>query len=130
MASITKEMRLNTGADRAWAMLRDVGAAHRAFPGVLTDCRRDGDVRVVTFANGMVVRERIVDIDEMRRRVAYTVVEGRFDHHSASMQVLADGDDRCHFIWVSDFLPNELEPMVRPLVEQGCEAFRRAAEGA
>ena len=45
------------GPDRAWAALRDVGNAHRAFAGVLTDARLDGDRRVVTFANGVVAKE-------------------------------------------------------------------------
>ncbi len=79
----------------------------------------------MAFANGMVVRERIVDIDDARRRVAYGVVGGRFDHHSASMQIVPEGEDCCR---VSDFLPDEVDAVMRPLVEQGTEAFRRAAE--
>ena len=42
----------------------------------------------VTFANGMVVRERIVDIDQQRRRLCYAVLGDMFEHHSASMQIL------------------------------------------
>ncbi len=128
MASITKETPLSVSADRAWALLRSVGEAHRAFPGVLTGCRQEGDARIVTFAGGLVVRERIVDIDETRRRIAYAVVEGRFAHHSASMQVVPEGDEGCRFIWVTDFLPDDLAPMIRPLIDRGAEAFRHAAE--
>ena len=57
MATIIKDIALATQADKAWAMLREVSAADKAFPGVLTACRMDGDVRTVTFANGLVVRE-------------------------------------------------------------------------
>lgn len=128
MASVRKELRLGVAAEVAWALLRDAGAAHEAFPGVLAACRRDGESRTVTFASGNQVRERIVAIDEAQRRIAYAVVEGRFSHHSASMQIVPEDDGRCRFVWVSDFLPNELEPTVRALVEQGAEAFRRAAE--
>jgi Polyketide cyclase / dehydrase and lipid transport len=130
MASITVEAKIEVSAERAWATLRDVGAADRAFPGVLVACRLEGDVRTVTFANGAVVRERIVDIDEARRRIAYAVIEGRFSHHSASMQIIAEGPDRGRFVWVSDFLPDEAEPLVRGLIEQGTEAFRHAVESA
>jgi hypothetical protein len=127
MASVNSEAQLEVGADQAWALLRDPGAAEKAFPGVLTACRLDGDVRTVTFASGVVVKERILDIDETRRRVAYAVIEGRFSHHGASLQIISNGAHRSGLVWTSDFLPNDLEPMVRGLVQQGTEAFRRAA---
>jgi hypothetical protein len=126
MVTVTSEATLPTAADRAWALLRAVGAVDKAFPGVLTGCRLDGDVRTVTFANGMAVQERIVSIDETRRRIAYAVIEGRFSHHSASMQIIPDGPERSRFVWISDFLPDDREAVVRPLVEQGTEAFLRA----
>lgn len=69
MASIRREEIVQVSAEHAWAMLRDVGRPHRVFAGVLVDGSIDGDVRTVTFANGMIVRERIVDIDEEMRRV-------------------------------------------------------------
>ena len=55
----------------------------------------EGDVRVITFGNGMVVREKLVGIDDAARRVAYTVVGGGAAHHNASAQVMvgADGDE-------------------------------------
>ncbi len=90
MASIIKDIPLAVSAERAWALLRDAGAAHRAFPGVLLDCVREGDVRVVTFTSGLVVRERILGVDETYRRIAYTALGEHFAHHSASMQILPD----------------------------------------
>ena len=129
MASVASEARLAVSADEAWALLRNPGAAAQAFPGVLTDSRLEGDVRTVRFASGFEVRERIIDIDEARRRIAYSVIEGRFSHHSASMQIVPDGPAQCRFLWFSDFLPNDAEPLVRGLVEQGTAAFKRALEG-
>lgn len=130
MASIRREEIVQVPADRAWAALRDVGRPHALFANVLVDGRIDGDIRTVTFANGMVVRERVVDIDEESRRVAYTVIDGVFEHHSASMQIVPDGDERCRFIWVSDFLPNEKMELVAPLVEAGATALVRNLEAA
>jgi hypothetical protein len=128
MASIIKEIDVAAGADAAWALLREVGAADKAFPGVLVASRLDGDVRTVNFANGMEVKERIVNIDEQNRRVAYGVIEGRFTHHHGSMQIQALGDGRCRFIWISDFLPDEAEPLVQGLVDQGAAALRGVLE--
>lgn len=129
MSSVIMERELACPAERAWALLRAVGDAHKAFPGVLTDSRLEDGARVVTFANGMVARERIVTIDPARRRVAYAVVGERFEQHAAAMEIVALGGS-CRFVWVSDFLPDALEPMVRGLMAQGVAAFAGAAEAA
>lgn len=123
MASIHWEGLIRTSADKAWSALRHAGQAHRLFSPVLTACVIDGDIRTVTFANGMVVRERIVDIDEQRRRLCYTVLGDMFEHHSASMQILPVDERSCRFVWISDFLPNDRAQVVGPLVEQGSRAL-------
>lgn len=128
MASIHKEIALTAPVEEVWAALRDVAAPHRLFAGVLVDSRLDGDTRIVTFADGSVVRERIVSVDEERRRVAYTVLREELVHHSASMQVFADGRDGSRFVWVSDFLPDAFGATIRPLVEQGAVAMKRTLE--
>lgn len=127
MASVMIDARIEVPADVAWALLRDPGAAAAAFPGVLTESRMQDGVRTVVFANGHVLREQIVTVDETRRRIAYAVVGGRFSQHSAAMQILPDGNEACRFAWVSDFLPDEAESLVRGLMQQGAEAFRGAA---
>ena len=93
------------------------------------DSRLEGDVRTVTFANGAVARERIVTLDDVRRRLSYGVVEGRFGHHNASMQVTEVAPERCLFIWTIDFLPDEAAGIVAPLVELGASALARATQG-
>lgn len=127
MASITLEKPLAADADAVWAVLAPTDRAQDAFPGVLTACEQDGDSRTVTFANGAVVKERIIDVDPVRRRIAYGVVEGRFTHHSASMQIVEDGEGS-RFIWTSDFLPADAAAMVGSLMEQGGDAFARTVE--
>jgi hypothetical protein len=68
MASIRKETVIDTRPEDAWAALRDWGALHeRLAPGFVTDTRRDGDNRIVTFANGSVVREVLIDLDDACR---------------------------------------------------------------
>ncbi|MBV9750272.1 MAG: SRPBCC family protein [Acetobacteraceae bacterium] len=128
MASIYKEVLIEANPDALWAALRDVGNVHRLFPGVLTNARLEGDTRVVTFAGGQVARERIVALDDERRRVAYGVVRDGLVHHSASMQVFADGAGCSSFVWISDFLPDDLMAAIRPRVEQGAAAIKRAME--
>ena len=99
------------------------------FAPVLVGGQLDGDTRIVTFANGMVARERILDIDDQRKRVAYTVLEGPgLAFHHASMEVLEDGPGRSRFRWITDFLPKEAAEALAPLIEQGGQALKANLE--
>src|SRR5690242_8261602 len=128
MASIYCEKTVRVPAEKAWAALRDTSNPHRLFAGVLTDAKIDGKVRTVTFANGLVAQERIIDVDDKRRRVAYTVLGDMFEHHSAAMEIVSDGPDRSRFIWTTDLLPDERAQIVGPLMEQGAQALVRSLE--
>ena len=67
MASIRKEIVIEVSPENVWTAVRDVGAIHvRLVRGFVVDCRLEGDARIVTFANGLVVRELIVDVDDDR----------------------------------------------------------------
>ena len=77
MASIRKELIVDAPVEHVWAALRDIGNVHtRLAQQFVTETKLDGDSRLVTFANGEVVRERIVDIDDRARRLAYAVSIG------------------------------------------------------
>jgi carbon monoxide dehydrogenase subunit G len=130
MASIHKEFRVKANPKAVWQAVCDVGNVHKVLvPGVLTDARLDGDARVVTFANGMVVREIIVDLDHKARRFAYAAIEGGITtHHNASWQVFDDGAEGTRFVWISDFLPNSATAPIQALVDQGSEVMRQTLE--
>lgn len=129
MASIRKEIPLKAGAEEVWDALRDVGAVHRRLAtGFVTDARLDGDARIVTFANGLVARELIVDVDDKARRVAYAVVGGRLSHHHATMQVMAEGDGHCRLVWVTDLLPHDMAGAIGGMMEQGSAAMKETLE--
>jgi hypothetical protein len=58
-------MHVGAAPDHVWAAFRDVGAIHtRLARGFVTDTKLEGDTRIVTFANGVVARERIIDTDD------------------------------------------------------------------
>ena len=129
MASIHKEIQINARPEDVWDAVRDVGNIHkRLCPGFLTDCRMDGpDARIVTFGNGMTVKELIVDIDDTKRRVAWSAVGGRLSHHNASMQIHADGDGT-KAVWIADLLPNELAGPISGMIDQGLEAMKKTLD--
>ena len=130
MASIRKEFLIASPAEDVWDAVRDFGALHqRLVPGFVVDAKMDGDARIVTFANGMVAREVLVDLDDKARRLVYAIVGGRPTHYNASVQVLAEGEASTRFIWVIDVLPNELAPAIDAMAEQGANAVKRTLEG-
>ena len=125
MASIHQQLSVEVDREKAWAELRQVGAAHKLFAPVLVDGHLDGNIRTVRFANGMLVQERIVDVDDKRCRVAYSVLDGPgMAYHHASMQVVDAEPGRCLFVWITDFLPPELASTLTPLIEQGARALK------
>jgi len=127
MATIHKDIPIDAHPDDVWAAVRDFGAVHqRLVPGFVLDARLDGDARIVTFANGTVARELLVDCDEARRRLVYAVISERLKQHSASVQVLADGDTRARLIWIVDLLPHEMAPYVEGQMDQAALAMQKA----
>ena len=104
MASIHKDFIVDAHPDQVWDVLRDFANVHqRLAPGFVLDSRMDGDeARIVTFSNGTVARELLVDCDDDRRRLVYAVISERLKQHSASAQVFAESDGRSRFIRIRD----------------------------
>lgn len=131
MASIHLERTIGASPEDVWAALRDWGALHeRLVPGFVTDTRLEGEDRVVTFFNGAVARERLVDLDEESRRLVWSIVEGPYTHHNGAAQVFANDDGTARFIWVADLLPNELAEVTTQLMERGIDTVKQTLEAA
>src|ERR1700681_2680899 len=127
MASIHKDIPIDAHPDEVWAAVRDFGGPHRRLvPGFALDARLDGDARIVTSANGTVARELLVDCDDARRRLVYAVISERVKQHSASVQVIADGDSRARLIWIVDVLPNEIAPYMDGQMDQAALSMQKA----
>ena len=128
MATIHKEISIAAPADQVWAAVRDVGALHdRLVPGLVADTELEDGARVVTFANGLVIRERFVTIDDANKRFAYSATGGNATHHNASVQVFADGSGS-RLVWITDLLPDSVAPLVNGLVEQGSKIMKETLE--
>jgi hypothetical protein len=130
MASIHREILVDTPAAALWDAMRDPGALHtRLAPDFIAECTMDGDeARQIRFANGMTVRELIIDIDDDRRRIAWSAVGGRLTHHNASTQIFEEGSSRCRVVWIADLLPHALAPAIAGMIEEGLQAMKAHAE--
>src|SRR5262245_61008938 len=119
MASIRKEIDLGASPAEVWDAVRDVGALHeRLVPGFVVDTRIEGDARIVTFGNGMVVRELIVDLDDEARRLVWSARGGRLSHHNASAQVFDGEAGGSRLVWIADLLPDEVAGDLRAMIER------------
>lgn len=130
MATIRKELRVATSADAAWDAARDFGRLHeRLVPGFVTDTRLEGADRLVTFASGVTLRERLVSRDDAQRRLVWAIVDGPYAHHNGSLEVHEDGDGGARLVWTSDLLPDELVAPTSASMDQGIAAMARALGG-
>jgi Polyketide cyclase / dehydrase and lipid transport len=128
MASILKDILIEAHPDEVWDALRDWGALHRRLaPGFVADTRLDGEDRIVTFASGLVVREVLVDLDDKRRRLVWSVVDGPYTHHNGVAQVYPEGR-HTRFVWAADLLPNACAATTARAMEEGLTAIKHSLD--
>jgi Polyketide cyclase / dehydrase and lipid transport len=130
MATVRREIEVARSRSVVWDAVRDVGKIHtRLVPGFVVECRLEGNSRIIKFANGMAIRELIVSVDDDTCRHAWSARGEPFTHHNASLQVLAQGEERSRLVWIADLLPDEVSATVGEMMSQGLEVMKRTLEG-
>jgi len=125
MASIRREIQTKASPEQAWDALRDVGALHtRLVPGFVVDTKLEPGERIVTFGNGMVIREPIIDVDDEQRRIAWSAIGGELTHYNASAQVFVNSDNQTSIVWIADLLPNEAAGQIAVMMDQGAAVMK------
>lgn len=131
MARIHHEVLIDAEPVEVWSALRDWGALHeRLVPGFVTDTKLDGEDRIVTFANGAVMREALLDSDDDARRLVWTIVDGPYTHHTGCAQVFTAGAMRSRFVWTAYVLPEETAAPTSAAMAQGVEVAKQTLEAA
>jgi Polyketide cyclase / dehydrase and lipid transport len=134
MTTIYKEFILPLPAEQVWDALRDFGAVHqRVASGFVTAChvKSNGQAgvssRVVTFANGRTVEERLISSDDARCRLVYSIAapDGAGSHHQASVQVYSNGPEQSRFVWITDVLPHERGTALEAMMDLGMAAIQQ-----
>ncbi len=114
MATLRFSARVRVPPETAWDFLeRYTRSAVHVFAACVGE-RQEGDVRVVTLADGSEVRERNVTVDAALMRAVYTVpgLLGA-EHHQAEMRVERHADGGASVVWCTDVLPHALAERLR-----------------
>jgi hypothetical protein len=129
MASVRREITTKARVEEVWSAIRDVGALHtRLVPGFVTDTKLEGAVRIVTFGNGMVVREPIVTLDDEAKRLVWSAEGGITKHYNASVQVSATEDGSSRVVWIADFLPDSAAAAISSAIDAGMAVMKRTLD--
>ena len=129
--TISKTFVTDVPADQVWEALADVYALPtRLAAGFVTNSRRDGDDRLLTFANGMEVRERILAVDEAQLLIVYIVIGVQMNLHRASDTVTTRPNGQTQVTWTAQVSPAELAPGMDDMMEVGAAAIKRTLEAA
>ena len=128
MATVRKEVLTQADAGAVWDAVRDIGALHtRLVPGFVVATRLEPGARIVTFANGVTVREPIVTLDEPARRLVWSVEGLPTTHYNASAQVFRE-DGVTRVVWIADFLPDDMRDEIDAAMEAGARAMKAALD--
>jgi hypothetical protein len=98
----------------------------RLAPGFVIDTKLEGDLRHVTFANGLQASERIVTVDAKARRLVWSATGEMLSHHNGVAEVKTTSDGRAKIIWTADLLPHSAAAAVEELMERGVSAIEAA----
>lgn len=131
MASIRHDIFIAVAPEAIWSAVRAVDRLHDLLvPGFVTATEmvqeEGAPVRRVTFANGHVVDEAIVSIDDERRRLVWTVKQ--FEHHNGVLTV-TEAQGGALVRWTADLLPDALAETVSPMMAQGLAIMKAHFEG-
>ena len=103
---MTVDMFVDASCAFVWDVIRDVHAADtRLIPGLVTGVAEIPGARVVTFANGLVVTERIVTLDDATRTLVYQAINGPIEDHLGIQVVTEDELGRTRLRWTTQFSP-------------------------
>lgn len=133
MPTVHLDIDIAAPAERVWALVRTIDALPRMVPGFVTATHVEPNssppLRVVTFASGAVLRERIVTNDDALRRLVWSIEDDMVAHHNGAMTVEADGAGS-RVTWTADVLPDALAEVYAPLMRQGLATMKATIEAA
>jgi hypothetical protein len=128
VATVRKEITTSAPLDAVWDAIADIGALHtRLVPGFVVHTELEPGARVVTFANGITVREPIITLDRDAKRLVWSVHGLRTTHYNGAVQAISEGSGT-RVVWIADFLPDDAAPEIDAAMTAGASAMHAALE--
>ncbi len=131
MATVQKSVFISKPAAQVWDAISDAGQLHtRVAPGMVTDTKlkQNGEVRIVTFGNGMVLEEYMISSDADTMRLAWSAQSDQWSHHNASLQVFSVDGGTCEAVWTADVLPHTASVLMEQFLNAGLGAMKAHME--
>ena len=133
MATVRKSVAIDIAADLIWDAVRDVGQLHtRVAPAMVTDCRlnADGTERIVTFADGTVLPETIIAIDDSLMRLVWSARTPSLTHHNGAMEIVRLAEGKSSVSWTADVLPHAAADPMSTAIGMGLATMKAHLEKA
>jgi hypothetical protein len=96
----------------------------------VVDARLDGEARIVTFANGMVIVNPLSTSMTMRGGLPTPASGAGCPTTALRYRIFPMAPTAAAPVWIIDFLPHELARTIESLVDQGVVAMKRTLERA
>ncbi|MFD2058842.1 SRPBCC family protein [Mesorhizobium calcicola] len=132
MGSVIREMIVDASPEKVWQTVGNFAEGPRlTTPDIFVDCLLiEPDLRQMTFADGKIVRERLIARDEPARRIVWAWQGEEVKHDNTSMQVFAECDGRSRLVWIHDTSPDDLCDWLAVAMDQLAPEIRRSLERA
>ena len=131
MATVRKSVTITKPANEVWDAVSDAGQLHtRVVPGMVTNTTLEdgGEVRIVTFGNGMILKEYMISNDADTMRLVWSAESEQWTHHNASLQVFSGDDGVCEVVWTADVLPHSAGALMEQFLTAGLTAMKAHME--
>lgn len=136
MAGVKVSEGVEAPAEDVWALFRDFGGVDRYARGV-ERCELEGSgigaVRTVVMAGGLQLRERLESLDDVARRLQYSIVGESplpADDYLSTVEVLEE-DGGCRVEWSGTFAPRgataeQVAKIIESVYRGGIAGIRKA----
>jgi uncharacterized protein YndB with AHSA1/START domain len=105
--AIRHHVRIQRPAVDVWELAGDPARLHEWFPGI-TECKVDGNQRVITLGSGLTMPEEIMVNDRVQRRFQYRITAPMFVFHRGTIDVIDLDDGTCVVIYTTEADPRTM----------------------
>jgi len=122
-----REVVIRAAPDDVWRVVGRPDVLHHWFPGI-ADCVVEGDVRTVTLATGLALREELITCDPLQRRFQYRITGPAFAEHLGSIDVVALDEGSSLVVYTSDAAPAAMAVVLGGATQAALAELRRQFE--